>query len=342
MIFVSRSYHLVPTHVIDSQYLLTTSFKTLESLAHNLMHHLLLRIPISPALPYSAELASGDTNTTTASTRTDTAQGDVNVEYSKRRDVPLQIQIRKPAAIAFAKCPCIEMKRTLRDYDEANDKGDSLEKTGIPEPEQQPLIPAMREVLPSATPSSDCGHDHDGPCGTTMKREHSTAQAPSSKEGIIAYIAIGTNLGDRIENINAALVQLPRVRELRAEASEVERISREEPGDVNENENVAGEAYVRVRRTSRLYESRPMYVLDQGEFINGVIEVSLQLFSLCSYTFTDFYGIFYGDAAFPDRDEPRPALAPAPSETHRKPPRAGEDARQRPAADRPRPDVLRP
>jgi len=29
-----------------------------------------------------------------------------------------------------------------------------------------------------------------------------------------------------------------------------------------------------VKRTSRLYESRPMYVLDQGEFINGVIEVS--------------------------------------------------------------------
>jgi hypothetical protein len=271
-----------------------------------------------------------DTNTATAS------------EYSKRRDVPLQIQIRKPAAIAFAKCPSIEMKRTLRDYDEANDKGDSLETTEIPEPEPQPLIPAMREVLPSATPSSDCGHDHDGSCGTTTKKEYNTAQIPSSKEGVIAYIAIGTNLGDRIENINAALLQLPRVRELRAETSEVERISREEPGDVNEDENVAGEAYVRVRRTSRLYESRPMYVLDQGEFINGVIEVSLQLFSLCFYTSTDFDGIFYGDAAFPDRDEPRPALAPAPSETHRKPPRAGEDARQRPAADRPRPDVLRP
>jgi 7,8-dihydro-6-hydroxymethylpterin-pyrophosphokinase len=37
------------------------------------------------------------------------------------------------------------------------------------------------------------------------------------------------------------------------------------------------EGSVKVKRVSRLYESRPMYVLDQGEFINGVIEVSRSL-----------------------------------------------------------------
>lgn len=290
MISLSRCYHLVPTHDIGSQYLLATSFKTLESLAHNLMHHLLLRIPISRALPYSAEPASGDADTTTASTSKNIAKTDVDVEYSQKRDVPLQIQIRKPAAIAFAKCPSIEMKRTLRDYDEVELKGDSSEKTGIPEPIPQPLIPAMQEVLPSASQDSGCAHDHDGPCGITTKKEHSTAQVTSSKEGVIAYIAIGTNLGDRIENINAALVQLPRVQELRAEAIEVEWISREEPGDLHEDE--AGEEYVRVRRTSRLYESRPMYVLDQGEFINGVMEVSAELSPLCSSTSADSDGIF--------------------------------------------------
>ena len=314
MIFLSRSYHLVPTHDIGSQYLLATSFKTLESLAHNLMHHLLLRIPIARALPYSAEPASGDTNTTTASTSKNIAKTDVNVEYSQKRDVPLQIQIRKPAAIAFAKCPSIEMKRTLRDYDEVKVKGDSSEKTGIPEPIPQPLIPAMREVLPSAGQDPGCAHDHDGPCGITTKKEHSTAQVTSSQEGVIAYIAIGTNLGDRIENINAALVQLPRVQELRAEASEVERISREEPGDLHEDE--AGEAYVRVRRTSRLYESRPMYVLDQGEFINGVIEVGPQLSPLCSQPLTNSNGMFDCATPSPDRDEPPPALAFAPPETY--------------------------
>ena len=58
-----------------------------------------------------------------------------------------------------------------------------------------------------------------------------------------AYIALGSNLGNRIENIETACKEL----------------------------DAAG---LHVLRTSLLYETKPMYVADQGEFINGACEVS--------------------------------------------------------------------
>ena len=64
----------------------------------------------------------------------------------------------------------------------------------------------------------------------------------SSKIGF-TYIALGSNMGNRIEHIEAACGKL----------------------------NMAG---IRVSRTSALYETKPMYVEDQDPFINGVCEVN--------------------------------------------------------------------
>ncbi|RAK71093.1 folic acid synthesis protein [Aspergillus fijiensis CBS 313.89] len=61
-----------------------------------------------------------------------------------------------------------------------------------------------------------------------------------------AFIAFGSNVGDRIEMIEAA-------------CREMERAS------------------IRVKRTSSLFETAPMYVLDQDPFINGVCEVETSL-----------------------------------------------------------------
>ena len=61
----------------------------------------------------------------------------------------------------------------------------------------------------------------------------------------LAYIALGSNIGDRLANIERACRLL----------SEHPRID--------------------LRRTSSLYETVPMYVEDQGHFINGVAEVLL-------------------------------------------------------------------
>lgn len=58
-----------------------------------------------------------------------------------------------------------------------------------------------------------------------------------------AFIAFGSNLGDRIAMVEQACQRM------------------EERG-------------VRIKRTSSLFETAPMYVTDQGAFINGVCEVS--------------------------------------------------------------------
>jgi 2-amino-4-hydroxy-6-hydroxymethyldihydropteridine diphosphokinase / dihydropteroate synthase len=58
-----------------------------------------------------------------------------------------------------------------------------------------------------------------------------------------AYIALGSNLGDRIGWIEKACKQM------------------------------SGRG-IKIKRTSCLWETEPMYVIDQGSFINGVCEVS--------------------------------------------------------------------
>ena len=61
-----------------------------------------------------------------------------------------------------------------------------------------------------------------------------------------AYLALGSNLGDRRGRMRAALSKLD-------------------------------ERGVQVLRASSLYESAPMYVLDQPAFLNGVVEVETEL-----------------------------------------------------------------
>lgn len=75
-------------------------------------------------------------------------------------------------------------------------------------------------------------------------------QAGASKNGSVgpgetrtAYIALGSNLGDRISWIEKACKEM----------------------------DARG---IKVKRTSSLYETEPMYVLDQDSFVNGACEVS--------------------------------------------------------------------
>lgn len=61
-----------------------------------------------------------------------------------------------------------------------------------------------------------------------------------------AYIALGSNLKNRIQNIETACSELDK-------------------------------AGLRVLRTSLLYETKPMYLEAQGSFINGACEVNTAL-----------------------------------------------------------------
>ena len=58
-----------------------------------------------------------------------------------------------------------------------------------------------------------------------------------------AFIALGSNVGSRVEMIEKACLEMDR-------------------------------ANIKVKRTSSLFETAPMYVLDQDPFMNGVCEVS--------------------------------------------------------------------
>ena len=67
-----------------------------------------------------------------------------------------------------------------------------------------------------------------------------------SRPWIQAFIALGSNLGDRIDWIEQACKQMANLPE------------------------------IKLVRTSSLWETDPMYVVDQEKFINGVCEVSLE------------------------------------------------------------------
>jgi len=81
---------------------------------------------------------------------------------------------------------------------------------------------------------------------TYPRRGYSSLQnggTRTSDRSKLAYIALGSNIGDRLENIEQAC-----------------RILAKHPN-------------IQLRRTSSLYETVPMYVEDQEHFLNGVCEV---------------------------------------------------------------------
>lgn len=67
----------------------------------------------------------------------------------------------------------------------------------------------------------------------------SNAEVPKART---AYIALGSNLGDRVAMIERACREM----------------------------DTRG---IKVKRTSSLWETEPMYVLDQDRFVNGACEV---------------------------------------------------------------------
>ncbi|MCJ1249595.1 trifunctional dihydropteroate synthetase [Trapelia coarctata] len=80
-------------------------------------------------------------------------------------------------------------------------------------------------------------------CNPTQSLPEKDSSVGIQKPARRTYIALGSNVGDRIGNIEGAC------RELTA-------------------------AGITVLRTSALYETQPMYVVDQDPFINGVCEVN--------------------------------------------------------------------
>ncbi|KAF2014382.1 folic acid synthesis protein-like protein [Aaosphaeria arxii CBS 175.79] len=92
---------------------------------------------------------------------------------------------------------------------------------------------SLRHILSLAHPSA---HHH-------VRQDHGFAKSARHR----AYIALGSNLGDRVAMIEKALQLVQR------------------------------DGSVRVLRTSGLWETKAMYVLDQDKFVNGACEVETSL-----------------------------------------------------------------
>jgi 2-amino-4-hydroxy-6-hydroxymethyldihydropteridine diphosphokinase/dihydropteroate synthase len=96
-------------------------------------------------------------------------------------------------------------------------------------------------------PNYKPGAGIDLPAG--MSASEAAGAAPRKRT---AYIALGSNIGDRIGWIERACNEM----------------------------DARG---IRVKRTSSLWETEPMYVLDQDRFVNGACEVRQSRVSLAAH-----------------------------------------------------------
>lgn len=98
--------------------------------------------------------------------------------------------------------------------------------------------------------------------GETTSIDDNKVHSSNSSYCHQVYIAVGSNLGNRYDNIRKALALL------------------EETSTINQNdanEKIYHNHNIRIVRTSFLYETAPMYVTDQPKFLNGVIEIETSL-----------------------------------------------------------------
>ncbi|KAI1498730.1 Dihydropteroate synthase-like protein [Biscogniauxia marginata] len=100
----------------------------------------------------------------------------------------------------------------------------------------RPQPPHLSRGTPTMAQSFATSQSRDAPCGCAAARSSNRT----------AYIALGSNLGDRVAMIEQAC------REMDARG-------------------------IKVKRTSSLWETEPMYVLDQDRFVNGACEVETDL-----------------------------------------------------------------
>lgn len=156
----------------------------------------------------------------------------VALRHAKRHDNIVTIRAAKPKALVFADAAEVEIVRTPQDYLAATGVG----LTARVEPSTNldpPIVSLCCDFLAQGV-ASDLGSSLDSPA---QWQQH------------LAAIALGSNLGDRFANIEAALRLLER------------------PGDLSSPQPRTPSSLTIVN-TSFLYETAPMYVTDQPSFLN--------------------------------------------------------------------------
>lgn len=176
-----------------------------------------------------------------------------------------------------------------------------------------PFCLLSRSCQLQSTPSQQQSFTSRWPhCGRLLHDQQHRAAASfrmHSSRAHQVFLAFGSNLGNRLDNIHRALEEL------------------EHPP----SPSTAAEPVVHILDTSFLYESLPMYYQDQGRFLNGVVKVSpglhldqtLLLLLLCSRTPGVADCLSVGQYQF----GPNPTVATC--EARRARPRSTEDHQQR-------------
>ncbi|KAJ2796638.1 trifunctional dihydropteroate synthetase, partial [Coemansia guatemalensis] len=147
----------------------------------------------------------------------------------KQCKVPkITVRVEKPSALVFAACSAIEITRTAADFAVQAGPGGVLSAATSAPGSAAPTPPrANTPALAAAVPAAE---DESEPVA------HS------------AYIALGTNIGDRLQNLHQAL----------------DRLNNDLPMS-------------HVAETSFLYETAPMYVTDQPLFLNAACLIKTRL-----------------------------------------------------------------
>ncbi|KAJ2880033.1 trifunctional dihydropteroate synthetase, partial [Coemansia asiatica] len=149
------------------------------------------------------------------------------------RVAKVTVRVMKPNALVFAACSAVEITRCAADF------GVSLDSRA-----------GSRMASGSASPASKSPNLSSLDVGSLASAvaEIARDQQQSSSALHSAYIALGTNVGDRLANLHCALDHLRT--------------------DLPKSHLV---------ETSFLYETAPMYVTDQPAFLNGACLVKTEL-----------------------------------------------------------------
>ncbi|KAH9990247.1 Dihydropteroate synthase [Russula compacta] len=156
----------------------------------------------------------------------------ITLRHANQLDDIVTVRAAKPKALVFAEAAEVEIIRTSGDYPaEIKVEGSLLR---LPSPGLDPPIGlSALDFL-----AQDVVFGPSSSSGSPLREQH------------VAAIALGTNLGDRFANIEAALHLLEHPEPISAP---------------NEQGTLAG---LTVINTSFLYETAPMYVTDQPSFLN--------------------------------------------------------------------------
>lgn len=149
------------------------------------------------------------------------------------------VHVEKPCALSLARCPAVEVHRT-RDFFLVQEP--LMLQQSAAQAQHQPQPQPAVEVPPAVVPSP--GKPKDDAAGVV---EESSGGGAAKKSNTVhtAYLALGSNLGQREDNIYKALKVL-------AESCDI--IS-----------------------TSALYQTPPAYVVDQPAFLNAACKIRTKL-----------------------------------------------------------------